>query len=473
MSKRSVFIIVIMILACCYAPEAKAQVQPSNPPELLSPETFIQWIKQYHPVARQAGIQVEKAEADLLGARGGFDPTANLHTSHKTFNGTNYYYYTNPELKVPTPIGIDVKAGLENNGGRYITSETTTGKTSYLGLEVPLAKGLLMDKRRAVLRQAKIYVSQSDQERRAILNDLLFDAYTAYWQWAGAYQVYSIYNRYIAVANDRLRLLRTAWANGDKALMDTVEAYTQIQSYQMQQADALLKLNNSVLELSNFLWLQNDSAVLLSPHMRPDTVRFALNQDPGQLEAIISQASIQHPELRSYEFKLQSLEVERRLKFQSLLPDLKVKANLLNRDYYVLKDFNGTLLENNYKFGVDFKIPLFLREGRGAYRGAQLKIREANLQLDNKRWQVRNKIRSYYNEYTVLQQQLEITSSMFRNYSALVRNEELKFSQGESSLFMINSRESKLIEVLQKQAELRVKYLKAAYAVSWAAGLLQ
>lgn len=469
MRKMYRLLTVILAVICC----TEAGISQTATPQLFTLDEFISWVKQFHPVARQAGLQVEKAEAELTSARGGFDPSVGLNASRKTFNGTNYYYYTNPELKIPTPIGIDVKTGLENNGGNYITSEVTKGQTSYLGVEVPLAKGLLIDKRRAVLQQAKIYRNQSEQERLSMMNDLLFDAYVSYWQWAGAYQLYSIYTRYIGVASNRLRLLRTAYANGDKAMMDTLEAYTQIQGYQMQQADALLKLNNAALDLSNYLWLQNDSAVMLPTIYRPDTLQFAAGRTIGNLEEIANQAVITHPDLRTYAFKLDALEVERRLKFQSLLPYISVKANLLNRDYYVLKNMNSTLFENNYKWGIDIKMPLLLREARGDYRKAKLKIQETHLQLDNKRWQVTNKIRSYYNEYVILQQQLQTTGSMFVNYSALLRNEELKFSQGESSLFVINSRESKLIELLQKQAELRIKYMKAAYAVSWAAGLLQ
>ena len=42
--------------------------------QLFTPESFIQQVKQFHPVAKQAAIQVEKAKADLQSARGGFDP---------------------------------------------------------------------------------------------------------------------------------------------------------------------------------------------------------------------------------------------------------------------------------------------------------------------------------------------------------------------------------------------------------------
>ena len=95
------------------------------------------------------------------------------------------------------------------------------------------------------------------------------------------------------------------------------------------------------------------------------------------------------------------------------------------------------------------------------------------MQLINKRWQIENKIRTYYNENILLMQQLQTAQSIYNNYSSLLRNEELKFNQGESSLFLINSRETKVLELLQKQVELRIKYFKSRYAIQWSAGLLR
>ena len=88
--------------------------------------------------------------------------------------------------------------------------------------------------------------------------------------------------------------------------------------------------------------------------------------------------------MKVYDFKLNSLEVERKLKRQSLLPYFALKANLLNKDYYALKNLSANFIENNYRWGVDFKIPLFLREARGEYKRTQLKIKDTNLELINK-----------------------------------------------------------------------------------------
>jgi outer membrane protein TolC len=362
---------------------------------------------------------------------------------------------------------------LENNGGQFLNSENTAGQSSYLGFVLPVGKGLITDQRRTALQQALIYRSMSEQEKRRMVNDLLFDAYVGYWQWAGAYQLYSIYSNFLRVSTDRLRLVRLSFQQGDRSAIDTLEALTQVQNFEMLQADAAVKLNTSSLELSNFLWDENDSAYALSPKTLPDTTQFALYQPVRPLNDVMEQAMLENPILRSYDFKLDALEAEKRLKFQSMLPVVNLKANLLNQGYNVFKDFGGALFQNNYLWGIDVKFPLFIREGRGDYQKAKLKIQETNYQLNAKRWETQNKVRNYYTETALLQKQIRLTQQAFTGFSSLLKAENLRFQNGESSLFLVNTRENKVIETAEKLINLRVKYLKANYAVDWAAGLLR
>ena len=441
--------------------------------ELMAVDAFIAQVKQNHPVAKQASLQVDIAEAALLAARGNFDPTLQGDFERKTFDKKNYFNYWNPELKVPTWIGADIKYGLESNSGTFLNSESTAGNTSYFGIEMPVARGLLMDKRRAAVLQAKQYRNMSEQERLKMLNDLLFDAYVSYYTWAGSYQLFNTYNRFLQIANERLRFVRIAFQNGDRSPMDTLEAWTQVQTFRARQAESFMRLNASRLDISAFLWLDQDSAVLLSDRFYPDTTKFNQYANAEPMESLITQAMISNPSLRSYDFKLNSLEIERKLKFQSFLPYVNLKYNLLNKDYYAFKNFGGNLLENNYKYGLDFKIPLFLREGRGDYRKAKLKIQETKLELNNKRWETELKVRNYYNETFQLQNQLDQYQQNYVAFNTLLRNEELRFTNGESSLFMINSRENKVMETQEKLVELRIKYFKSYYAIQWAAGILR
>jgi len=442
--------------------------------QLLGVDAFIEQVKQNHPLAKQATIQVEKAKADLLIARGSFDPAFSFEAARKTFDGSNYYFYTNPELKIPTRLGgVDIKTGLENNGGVRLNQQISAGESSYLGVEMPIAKGLMMDKRRAALQQAKIFQQQSEQEKNKMINDLLFDAYLSYWQWTSAYQLFNVYAKFFQTSTERFRLVKLAYQNGDRSAIDTIEALTQVQQFDMMQVDAKMKLNTASLDISNFLWSENDTAYMLPAKMVPDTIQFALNLSPQSLENILTRVNLDNPTIKSYNYKLEALEVERKLKYQNILPTINIKANLLNKGYNVTKGFDAAFLQNNYNWGVDVKIPLFLREGRGDYRKAKLKIQETNYELAAKKWEIENKVKNYFTETSLLQQQIRATQQAFNGFTALLRAENFRFQNGESSLFLINTRENKVIEIAEKLVNLRMKYLKANYAIEWAAGTLR
>lgn len=464
----------VLVLLLCVGTRA---VQAQDSSKILSAESFIAIVKQFHPVIKQANISIEKANADITTARGGFDPSVYLHSDQKTFDGKNYYNYVNPELKIPTWYGIEVKAGLENNGGQFLNSEMSSGKSSYVGVSVPLAKNLLMDKRRAVLQQAKIFRGQTEAERQNIINDLLYDAYSAYWNWVKEYQVYSIITNTVKVNESRFELVKIGFRQGDRPAIDTVEALTQLQAFQYLQSESSVRLKNAAVEVSNFLWLANNTYYQLAEDVQPDQQWNQQAVAAGEvpvMEELLYNARLTHPKLKMFQYKFQWLEVERKLKFQSLLPTINVKANLLNKGYDV---FNGIgkagFYENNNKFGLDIGLPLRLSEGRGGYRAVKLKIQETNLELSLQQQAIENKIKLYYNELLGLQQQVKIYSAALNNYQTLFRGEEVKFKAGESSLFLLNSRENKQLEAQQKLVELQTKYIKSLQAVQWAAGQLR
>jgi outer membrane protein TolC len=62
---------------------------------------------------------------------------------------------------------------------------------------------------------------------------------------------------------------------------------------------------------------------------------------------------------------------------------------------------------------------------------------------------------------------------MYENYQLLVKAEETRLLNGESSLFLVNSRENKALEALEKLIDLKTKYFKTIYALQWSAGELK
>ncbi|HVG14896.1 MAG TPA: TolC family protein [Chitinophagaceae bacterium] len=440
------------------------------PQQALTVEEFFGLVKKYHPVVKQAALGVEIAKAEVTSARGGFDPQFQNTTSRKEFDGLLYYDHQINEVKVPTWYGVDVIAGVESLSGERTSNPDTKGNTSYFGFSVPVAKGLLMDGRRAALQSAKIFQQLSVQEQRTVVNDLLFDAAKAYWVWWQQYHVQLLFNEAIKNAEQRYRLVKTAFAIGERPAIDTVEALAQLQSFQMRASELQLELANAQLDVSMFLWQTNGQAYLLPQAITPQQQTPDI---PGmiELQKLIQEMQL-HPELQQYRFKLDALEVQRRLKFQSLLPAVYLKYNQLNKSHDLRKSFSTPWLQNNFRYGMSVSLPLRFSEGRGEYRKAKLKIEQTELERLNKQVLLQTKLQQYYNEWNALGAQIALQKRALQSYITLQKGEEIKFTNGESSLFLVNARELKTLEAQQKIIELQSKERKAVAGSLWTAGTL-
>lgn len=444
--------------------------------KVLSQEQFFDIIRKYHPVARQADLNIEIAKADVITARGGFDPLITTNLAKKTFDGTQYYNHLQPELRIPTWYGIEIVAGAEYLAGDRTNREETLGRSSYAGIVVPLAKNLLMDKRRAVLQTAKVYSTLSEIEKESTLNDLLLEAAKKYWNWAYHSQVFSVYRNAVAVNENRFKLIKTAYNMGDRPALDTSEALTQLQSFQLLQNDAFLAQQNAALDLSLFLWTENNEPVLLPGDVRPDSAWITENFSGISIplmDTLLSRVRSNHPDLLQYPLKLEALTIDRKLKFQQLLPKLDFKYNQLGKGYNIFNAKSGALFNNNYQLGVGLAVPLRFSEGRGEYRKAKLKIIQTELEQSIKLREIENKIRSYFNELYTLINQSALAENSYRNFYTLQKGEELKFKNGESSLFLVNSRENKALEAMQKLLKIKSELYKTKASLIWASGQLQ
>jgi outer membrane protein TolC len=442
--------------------------------QTLSLNNFLSIVKNYHPVAKQAAIVIQKADASLLSQRGAFDPVISGGGNDKTFDGLTYYRNNTAQLSIPTWYGIEIQTGIEYLRGNRINPEETAGKTSFAGISIPLAKNLLMDKRRAALQQAKIMQQSSDAERKIMLNDLLMDATEAYWQWVQAYFNFKTFEELIRVNGQRYNLVKAAYRNGDRPAIDTTEALTQLQQFEYQQNEALLMLQNTAVQLSGYLWKPDNESYILPEQVVPrekleDLYHAVVFPEQDQL---IEEAKKGHPELVVYNFKLKALNVEKKLKFQELLPKIDLKYNQLGKGYDLASTATKTLLDNNYKYGISFSMPLRLSSGRGEYKMAKLKITETQLQQNQKQTDVTNKVRKYYNQLVTYQSQVALLQRTYAGMLQLQKGEQTRFFNGESSLFLVNSRENKTQETMLKLIETAVKFNKTAVGLQWAAGKL-
>jgi len=469
-----------LVLLCFLSPGVMAQpVVDSN--EVFSQKEFFSWVRAHHPVAMQARLLDRQAEAIEQQARGGFDPKAYADWDQKSFDQKDYFAIGEGGLKIPTWYGVELKAAYAVTDGIYLNPERNLPDAgqAILGITLPVGRGLVIDQRRAALQQAKLMAQANQVEQVNIYNNLLLDAATAYWEWSLAYNQLQVYEQALRIAEQRLEGIVESYKQGDKPAVDTLETMIQVQNRQLNLNQAQLEYENASLQLSNFLWFEGHLPLEVSEQLRPATLP-VLDYELGYASATLlwQQARAQHPELRKFEVKRQQLEVDRKLAAEQLKPRLDISYNFLGDGTNFINSsqpddsrFN-TLLTQNLKWGLNFEMPLLLRKERGKLELTKLKIQDNELGFQQKQVEVRNKIGYYFNSLSFLKDQINIYASAVDNYQALLDAELIKFQQGESSIFLINSREQKLIDAQLKLASLRAKFQKNVQALEWAAGQL-
>ena len=432
-----------------------------------------------HPVARQAGLLPERALQEVRYARGQFDPTANSKYYGKRFGGKDYFHDWDTQLRVPVWYGLDVKAGFERGVGTYVNPENYTAPAglSYVGLSVPLAQGLLIDERRAAVRQAQALQGLAEAERRGALNKLLLQAAKDYWDWTLSYSRRELLRQNVALADVRFRAVRERVRYGDLAAIDSVEALTELQNRQAQLSQAQVQWQNATLQLSNYLWDEQQQPRDLPTDVRPQMLPGPANWlplPPDSLAALAALAQQIHPELQKSRAKLTQLGIERRLLSNKLLPKLNLDYNLLQAGQPFSPEktasLSGTYLQNNYKLGVSFAYPLLLREERAKLQINRLKLRETELDLQQNTREIQTGVRAVANDWEALREQLRLQEQVVLNAGRLRDGEQIRFENGESSVFLINSREASLISARLKLAELQAKYAQTQATLRWAAG---
>lgn len=448
--------------------------------DTLSLDEYYDLLRDNHPVARQAALLPEQAIAQLRLVRGAYDPKLFGEVDQKVFEGKNYYRHLDGGLKIMTLPGIEVKAGYEQGIGENLNPEAYTPSEGlmYAGISVPLGQGLLIDSRRAALRKARIFQQSSSVEQLALLNDLFLEATKVYWEWSQTRSVLAVQEEAVAIAEQRYNATVESFRFGDKPGVDTLEALIQLQTRQQGLLSSQLEEQKARLMVSNYLWNPDGQPLIIDQSLTPNSVPLASPQEAAIFDSTVTWLNglaQRHPEMQLLRFKLAELEVERRLKADKLKPKVYVNYNLINRPVLIGDDpapLYPNILENNYKWGLSIGFPIFLREERGNLELARLKIQDTEYKQDLKLQELTNKVLAYLAELENLTAQLELYEQTVGNYEALLEAEVFKFEAGESSLFLINSRETKLIEARIKLLELQAKFRKTAAGLAWSAGVL-
>lgn len=448
------------LFTICFLLCFNSLVHAQDSTSVISLSEYLGYVKSFHPIVKQANLIISESEAKLMKSRGAFDPKLEVDYDRKKFKNIEYFDKLNASFKIPTWYGIELKGNFEENTGVFLNPEANVPIDGLYsaGISVPVARGLLTNKRMAMLKQSKLYVKQAKADRQLLVNTILYDATISYFNWLKTYNEKRVYEDFLTNAQMRFNGIKKSFEVGERPAIDTLEARITLNDRKLNLEKSRIKFIKSSLELSNYLWLNNNTPIEIEDGIIPDintfeTIDTTLNTSGLDIESLNIE---NHPKLQSLDYKMQSLNIEKRLKANTLLPQIDLQYNFLSETPEVARSFSTSA----YKSGVNINFPLFLRKERGDLRLAKIKLQDTEFEIKNTRVSLINKIDAINQEIDSYLIQNDFTNVIVNDYAKMLTAEERKFFLGESSLFIVNSRESKLIDAKLKAIEIENSFFK-------------
>lgn len=198
--------------------------------------------------------------------------------------------------------------------------------------------------------------------------------------------------------------------------------------------------------------------------------------DATNLANLLETARLRHPEIQKLDLKAQQLNVDERLGREMLKPRFDIGLSSLN---YAHRFITGSTIPDAgafpsfYKINVDFSLPLLFRKERGKLEIIRVKQFQNTLEIQQLRREINNEVQAAYNDVKNLEGQIIQQQIAVQRQAQVLRAEEQRFSIGESQLFLVNQRESKLNELKVKLESMKAKYEKAKATLLFAAGTFE
>lgn len=441
--------------------------------KILTYDQYIAIVKEHHPLVKNAELRALSGQYQLKYAKGGFDAKIFSDIDQKYFDDKRYYSLMNSGLKVPAWFGVEVKAGYEHNIGEFVNNENRLPQAGlwYAGISVPVGQGLLIDERRVELKKARLNEAMTQQEQVILLNELIFEAGKAYWKWFQAYNNLLVFQNGRDLAQDRFNAVLREAQSGNRPYIDTLEAGIQLQNRRLSLQEAELQFKNTGLKLTVYLWAEGFIPLEIEETTTPqDRSAISILELENDFLLRVDTIGLNHPEINRSTLKIDQLKLDKRMTIEKFIPKVRVNYNFLT------EPAGGNLFPdysiNNYKWGLNFSMPISFAQERQNFNMAKLKIQAAEMELQTKRKLIETRAMASINNWQTAKNQADLYQRTVNDYEKLLEGERTMFNAGESSLFMVNSRELGFISAQVKLVELITKNHIAKLETNYVFGVL-
>ncbi len=241
-------------------------------------------------------------------------------------------------------------------------------------------------------------------------------------------------------------------------MLDTLEARVQMQNLLIGKMEAEANWQKQSLQLNAFVWDDNLESYGSLTAIQPPVI--SVRTIPPPLEwASSDQSRFSHPYIDQLTFEAQEIELQKQWAVERRKPSVQLQ-------YIPLAEAVGPSVWNqfslnNYKWGLEVKLPVLFRKERADIQLAKIRAQENRFELADKKANLHSKVTASFAVWKNYQEQYQILETLVAQYKQLYEAEITLFISGESSLFMVNLREQTYLQSTLKWIDIAAKYNQA------------
>lgn len=434
-------------------------------------------VERHYPLIEAAQQDQQAAQAELLSAQGGFDPSLVARAE-----GSPLGYYQNGRFDLrfeqPTPLwGTNFFAGYRASVGKFADYDGKLETNQYgelrAGLSLPLWRNGSIDRRRAAIKRAELGVSVSQTSVVAQRIDAIRLASLRYFEWVATGQRLALAKQLLELAQGRDQALAIRVERGDLPQIDRVDNQRALLQRQGLLVSAQRSLQQATIELSIYLRDAQGEPLLCDTSRLPSrlpapsgpslsssgamAVEVAGSYDLQALRRDVDLALRARPELQRLQLQRQQLQVDRDLAKNQMAPAIDVQAA-------VSQDFgpgSETREKTTVDAGVVIDIPLRNRVNRGRVSLAESGMQRISAQQRLQRDRIFAELADVRSALLAANARTQLAESEVQVAREVEAAEKTRYELGDSTLLLVNLREQATAEAALRQIDALLDYHRA------------
>ena len=448
----------------------------------LTIEEVLARIELTHPLLRGEGVARKEARAKILKALGAWEPTFKNNTEVDRYQVWNFLSvqhestsgYNDSKLEVGHPWGLKVHGGIRNGFGdrqMHNVSAIIPDLHGYynqqqfiVGGSFKLLRGFMINEEYAEFQKAELAGPMAEIQVAQKRQDLYLAGAVQYWDWQVAVKQAEVRKQNLAVAEARLVQMEGQARAGKIAALDVAEAGQEVQRRREAAIAAQRKVEYEQYNLSLFLWEHGEPVTPL-PEWAPEFTGETPLPTEEEITAAKVAAKEDRPEVRALYIEAKINNIDLKLAKNSLLPKL---------------NFDGGRMETpgdwtvgvGYRYGAQFAMPIFQRDGRGKVMYAEADQQQLVLKQQYYEQRVSVDVDNWLSAIVRARDRVRAATESYRLAKTLEEGERKRFDMGVTSILFVNMREQNAVEAAYELYRAQYDYVLARGGLLWAKGAL-